>query len=356
MSQQEQNTRRVFSGNILFFYAYDVGDEIDLDRIKRKGLLPVRAVSPSPFFKNYHLPLTFDLPEEGDCILSRLHHFGIISLCYKVPYVDASFDELERLVIDAEELYGRRAERDAKKVFDAIKKTVKGKRFYHLKNSYYVLQLDPLREKISPDEFKEEYAGSIARLLRLETKRLSDYQKDDILKSATGYYGQDLIVIDSEASFVYDHEYEETIEFFELALIQQLELQYFDRLLYRHLNEIYAKGAFSIPIKAYIPLIGRALDLPVSRLARLKVDITVITEQLENSIKLVGDAYYSNLYSMLGNRLGLPGWKESVQKKMGIIDDLYTHHQAHLDGFHSEMLEIVIIILIALEAYAAFLR
>ncbi len=357
MPDQEPTTRRVLTGNILFFYAYDVGDEIDLDCIKHKELLPVRAISPSPFFKNYHLPLTFDLPSDGesDCIFSRVHHFGVISLCYKVPY-EGTLDEVERIVIEAEETYGRRAERDAKRVYDALKNTVKGPRFYHLKNSYFVLQLDPIREKISAEEFKEQYAGAIARLLRLETKKLSDYQKDDILRTATGYYGQDLIVIDSEASFVYDQEYEETIEFFELALIQQLELQYFDRLLYRHLNTIYAEGAFRIPIKAYIPLVGRALDLPISRLARLKVDITVITEQLENSIKLVGDAYYSNLYSMLGNRLGLPGWKESVQKKMSIIDDLYSHHQAHLDGFHSEMLEIIIIILIALEAYAAFVR
>ena len=82
----------------------------------------------------------------------------------------------------------------------------------------------------------------------------------------------------------------------------------------------------------------------------------MITEQLESSIKLVGDAYYSKLYSMLGNRLGLEGWKNSIQKKMTIIGDLVSHHQAHLDAFHGEMLEIVIIILIAFEAYHAFIR
>ena len=82
----------------------------------------------------------------------------------------------------------------------------------------------------------------------------------------------------------------------------------------------------------------------------------MITEQLESSINLVGDAYYSNLYSMLGDRLGLPGWKESIQKKMTIIGDLYEHHQSHLDAFHAELLEVVIIVLIALEAYAAFWR
>ena len=159
MPAQKSSPRRVFSGNILFFYAYDVGDEINLNLIKRTELLPVRAVSPSPFFKNYHLPLTFDLPSEGeqsDCIFSRVHHFGAISLCYQVPY-QGTFDELERILIEAEELYGRRAERDAKKVYDAIQKTVKGKRFYQLKNSYFVIQLDPVREKISAEEFKFDH-------------------------------------------------------------------------------------------------------------------------------------------------------------------------------------------------------
>ncbi len=363
VSEVHEPSKHTFTGNILLFYAFDIGDEIDLNEIKKSELLPTRAVSLSPYFKNYHIPLAFRMPleatedakTESDCILSRIHHFGVLSFCYCVPF-EATFDVLGRTIIEMDERYNRKSERDAKEVFDKILRTIRKPRFYHLKKEYFVIHVNPLKERISPEDFKDLYGSKIATMLRLETQKLSDYQRDEILASTTGYYGQDFIIIDSQASFVYDDEYFETIEFFESANIQQLELQYFDRLLYKQLNYFYSEGSFKIPLKAYMPLIGRTVELPITRLSKLRVDISVITEQLENSISMAGEAYYSKLYAMLVEKLSIPAWKVSINKKLSIIHDIYSIYQDHLDAIHEEILTVVIIILIAIEAFGTFAK
>lgn len=350
-----------FVGNILLFYAFDVGDDIDLGEIKQKNLVNTCVVPLSTYFKNYHIPLSFRMADETDlqeqtvtgnsCISSKIYHFGVLSFCYRIPFQD-SFEDLKLKILDIKKSFDEKSDIDARNTFKAIYPAIKKPRFYSLKNSYFAVQVHPLKDKVTAEEFKERYGERIASLLRLEIYNLSDYQKDQILESATGYYGQDLIIIDSEASFIYDDEYYEPLEFFESANIQKLELQYFDRLLDQKLNFFYGQNAFEVPLKARIPLIGERLDLPVSRLASLRADISVVTERLENSIKLAGDAYYTNLYAMLVEKLALKDWRDSINRKLSIIKDVYTVHQDRLDTIHEEMLTVVVILLIGLEVVA----
>jgi len=348
------------TGNILLFYAFDLGDDIDLVKIDRKGLVQTYKIPQSHYFKEYHTPLAFwileqegsKLLERQDAILNKIHHFGVVSLCYKIPF-NASFDRLKEKVIEVKAEYDKKSYADAKAIFKKIHSAITKPHFYNLKNDYYAVHVNPLKGPISADEFKEEYGSKIASLLRLETAVLSAYQQDEILESTTGYYGEDLIIIDSEASFVYDDEFFEPMEFFESATIQQLELQYYDRVLDKRLNYFYRQKQYKVPLRAYIPLIGRRLALPAARLVRLRVDISVITERLENSIKRTGDAYFSKLYSMLVEKLSLEEWRDSINRKLDIIGDLHEVHQGHFDTFHEEMLTMVIIILIAIELTVA---
>ena len=351
------------SGNILLFYAYDISDDIELELISKKKLLSTHSAPQSTYFKNYHVPLSFRLIdskdgkniERQDCILSKLHHFGVLSFCYKISFQNSSFEDLKQKVIEVKEAYDNLSDRDAKTVFKRINPALKKPHFYNLKHDYFAVQVNPTVEKaISADDFKETFGSVIASLLRLETQTLSDYQKDEILESTTGYYGQDFIIIDSEGSFIYDSEYFEPMEFLESAHIQLLELQYYDRVLDKKLNYFYVQKPHKVPLRAYIPLLGRRLELPASRLARLRVDISVITERLESSIKMTGEAYYSTLYSMLVEKLSLCEWRDSINRKLDIIGDLYEVHQGHLDTIHEEILTLVIIVLIALEAVIAF--
>ena len=55
-------------------------------------------------------------------------------------------------------------------------------------------------------------AALLHQCYALKQKHLSEYQKNEILETAIGYYRGDLIIIDTEAAFVYDDEYEDTLD------------------------------------------------------------------------------------------------------------------------------------------------
>lgn len=354
-----------FSGNILLFYAFDVGDDIDLGHIQQKNLIDICSVPLSTYFKNYHLPLSFRMPDEvsadgqrtveSRCISSKIYHFGVFSFCYRIPFQD-SFEELKPKLIDIKKTFDEKSLADAQWTYRSIKPAISQPHFFNLKNSYFAVQVYPTKDKVTPEEFKNRYGSKIASLLKLELYTLSDYQTDEILASTIGYYGQDLIIIDSEASFVYDDEYFEPLEFFESANIQKLELQYFDRLLDQRLNDFYGQKSYNVPWTAYIPLRGEGIDLPISRLAKLRVDISVITERLESSIKMAGEAYYVNLYALLIRKMALQEWRDSINRKLAIFRDLYAVYQDRLDTIREEVLTVVIIVLIAVEVILAFIR
>lgn len=363
-SEKTQEIKHIFDGNILLFYLFDVGDDIDLEMIKKQGFIQTHVTPLSSYFKNYHAPLSFYLDETQytrlidpdmnfDCVINKLHHFGVISLCYRIPF-RSSLEDLKGQMISIKNQFDKKSLHDAEYVFKRIEIAIDTPRFYNLSRSYFAVQVNPHPDTIAPLTFKEQYGSKIASLLRLETQKLSDYQTDEILEATIGYYGQDLVIIDGEGSFIYDDEYFEQMEFFESANLQLLELQYFDRLLDEELNVFYRQPTFKIPLSAYIPLISGRIDSASSRLARLRVDISVITKRLETSITSVGDAYYSRIYAILNEKLAIKEWRDSIHGNLDIIQDLYRVHQDRLDAIHGELLEFIIILLIAIEVIIMF--
>ncbi len=335
-----------FNGNILFFYLFDIGDQVNLEVIKSQGLLTLSEGYLSPF-KYYQAPLSFE-PRGPDSFFNKIYEFGVLSLCYKVPFSE-SLDQLKAEISALRAQYDQKSLEDAGQVYQSILPAIHKPSLYNLKWSYIVIQVNPVSEYNNPEDFKKQFGPKIASLLRLETHGLSDYQKDEILSSVTGYYGEDLIIIDSSASFIYDNEYHEALELIEAANLERLELQYFDRVLEKELRNQYTLEKHKIPLLSYVPVLGRMFELPVSQLTRMRIDIAVITERLKNSIKLSGDAYYARLYSMLVKKLLLKEWRESIDKKLDIFKDLYTVYQDRLDSTHDRILTWVIIILIAAE-------
>ena len=270
-----------------------------------------------------------------------------MSLVYKVPFsgtLTALRDRLNRL----DEQYESQSTHDGNTLFRLIKPFVSQQKFFHHKTSYLVIHIDPQPDVIDSAQFSKKYGPIVASALRFETTNISDYQIEDILQSTTGYYRQDLVIIDTEAAFVYDEECYELLDFFELALIQQLELQYFDKLLDTKLDDVYEHAIQPRSFYTYLPFVGTVYD-PLSELSKLKVDISVITERLDNSIKLAGEAYYSEIYRLLVKKFELDTWRSSVEKKLAIVRDVRSIYQHKINSIREDMLSVLIIVLIFIE-------
>lgn len=347
----------VFSGNIFIFQAFDIGDDINLEGIKQTSSVLVRPRTLSKYFKNYHMPLSIDLPHPHSSsrfATASIHSFGVISLVYKIPFRDTLENVRKELnLLDAE--FQEQSVIDAGSIFRVIKQYVKQSRFFHLRTSYVVIQVDTQPETIGTVELKEQYGGIIADMLRFETETLAEHQRNEMLASAIGYYRGDLFIIDTHAAFVYDEDYQDVLDLFEFANIQQLELQYFDRMLDKQLTSVYLHEVRRIPFKLYLPFFGSSKD-PVEALNVLKVEISVIIERLKSSIKLAGEEYISELYSRLVDKLDLNNWKAAIESKLSIIKDINSVHQRKIDSYREDLLSVLIIVLIFIELVVGILH
>jgi len=367
-------TRDLFVGDIILFYAYDVGDDINLEMIKSLHLVPTYSTPLSARFKNYHIPVSYhlrgdNLISDGDgqehftqaehsvfdldsddtlikpkCyVLSKIHGFGVLSYCYRIPF-KGSFERLKKKLIEIKAEYDQIADAHAYDTFKKIQDAISSPQFCNLKNDYFTVHVSPQRSRLSGERLMERYAPDIASLLRLEVSSLSSYQQDAILRSRTGYYGDELIIIDSSSSFVYDDACYDSMELFEFVTIQLLELQCFDRLLDRRLHIFYTY---------HLDLPKSKEALSIADLAQLRVDISVISERLENSIRRSGDEYYTNIYERLVRKLSIDRWREAVQRKLAIIRDLYEVRQTSKDLLFHKRWTLVIVALIAVESIIA---
>ncbi|MFA6065912.1 MAG: hypothetical protein WC707_01900 [Candidatus Babeliaceae bacterium] len=350
--------RHNFTGHIYIFHSFDVGDDINLDYVKQHNLITRHQMIHSKYFKNYHIPLAVELPSQQQSIhaeIAKLHNFGVITLRYKIPF-NSTLQQLRTDINDIDDAYHNQSVSDAGAIFKSVKSAIKQPRFFHLRKSYVLIQVNTQPDIFDAIKIKETYGNIIASTLRFETETLSEYQKNEILETALGYYRGDLIIIDTEAAFVYDDEYEEILDLFEFANMQHLELQYFDRVLDQKLNAVYEQEVKTLPIQAYLPFWGTIINDPVGELGKLRVDISVITERLENSIKLVGEQYYSELYSLLVQKLDLTNWKESINNKLSIIHDIGSVYQNKVDVMRQDVFSILIIILIFMEFIVGILH
>lgn len=346
-----------FSGHVYMFFAFDIGEDINFEAVKQSNDLNVNPVNLSKFFKNYHAPLGIELPDHDKsthCIDMKLHQFGAISITYKVP-ISNTFHDLKSQLIAIDEEYQPRSINDALAIFKRIKPFVSKSNFFHLRSYYTVIQID-CDNDFNGAQIKDNFGHEIAALLRFETQTLSEYQKQEVLTSSVGYFKKDFIIIDTEAAFIYDPQYAELLDFFEFGNIQQLELQYFDKLLDKQMTVIYEDKNRSLPTLAYFPFIGSRYFDPVGDLTKLKVDISVITERLENSIKLVGETYYSEIYDEIVLNLDLKSWKDSIEKKFKIIKEVQYDYQNKIDTTREDVLTTLIIILIMIELMVAIIK
>src|SRR5438105_3217763 len=129
----DQSDRREFNGHIYFFHSFDIGEDINLDKVKNQHLVMRKPLAYSRYFKNYHIPLAIELPhphESSHCESAKLHNFGVITLRYKIPFI-SSIEELKQSLSTLEDEYHDQSVSDAGAIFKRIKTAIKQPRFFH---------------------------------------------------------------------------------------------------------------------------------------------------------------------------------------------------------------------------------
>jgi hypothetical protein len=161
----------------------------------------------------------------------------------------------------------------------------------------------------------------------------------------------DATLIDTDVTLLFDPEGEDVRAVIEFANTQLLEMRYLDVQLDEALERAYdLLGQWRGPRRFLPSPYGAALR----RLGRLQLDAAVLFEQVTNALKLIGEQYLTRVYGLVSRRFHLAEWDVSISRKLQTLDSIYGKMADRAASLRMELLEWIIIVLIAVSIVLPF--
>ena len=354
---------KVQRGEVLVYRVFDIGSEIDLDkveslfedkRLKERFKLDRKhntslIISSSPV--SVHLG-NFDIrlvdKQVSAKLIAKVWHFGTVSLCFQIPIVEGTtWPELVRIAswIEKDEEIEIFARAKAKEFQDDIQHAIPVLNEWVLNEDYVMYFVQELSGYSGPILGLTEKADIPALILAESKEALADSIKKQILENVFQYSVDDLVVVDWNSAFIYEPSGSMDVPLIiEFALNQLLELRYYDDLLDQRLNTLYngvvghKKGLFS---NKYSRIAEEA--------GQFYLEISEIVENVENSFKTVGDFYLATIFRATSKRFRFYDWQKSINEKLGNMAEVSKLLHSEVNESRNQILEITIVILIAIE-------
>ncbi len=355
-------------GTCHVLFAYDVGFSVDLaDAERRIAALTQRgSFRKSPraprFFEYQPAPLrvtqritpvpigAFETAATADIVI---YDFGAVCVAYAIP-LTGGLTELRALgaaLFDHVQLE-EHSRAGVAALLQTISPAVSKLGISHAIEDYVIYQVDALRPARPPRELVAEHATWFAQVLRGEDAPLSRQETEDALAFQLSFRPQDLTVIDWNAALLFDPDPEDVRTVLEFANVEALELRFLDDRLDLALNQAYS--ALARRRRWGRTVGGRATDL--RRIAQLQMDAAVLFEGVNNPLKLLGDQYLARVYRAASQRFHLADWDASILRKLQTIESLYDKISDRHANRRMEVLEWIIILLIAVEIVLSLVR
>ena len=219
-----------------------------------------------------------------------------------------------------------------------------------MEETYFVFQLNP-KSKYSLDKLLDKNQLLFAQILRSEDEVLSAGEITESLRQRISYGPNDLVVLDWAAALIMDTDCADTLAVLDFANAKLLEMRYLDNRLENMLEEAYRMiHSRGFHWQRFFRPYGKA----VGRLAELMADASAEFEAVNNAIKLTNDQYLARVYRLAAERFHLYAFDEYIARKLKALWDI---HQVFIDRAshrRQEVLEWIIILLIAFEIVIFF--
>jgi hypothetical protein len=351
-------------GCIRIFLFYDVGEAFDLEKLR--GLLGPRGGPTKPDFPRRtpdHVrfetppiaepsePLTLHGGEHVVCSI-KYYEYAIVEVQLEVGFEG----DWEALVAQAArwmdapdvEPEGRAV---LAKHLQKINPAVIKPREEWLQEDFLVVDLHEIGEGGGPlftaEQLLASHGDKIIQVIRGEQTTLARSTTDRLLEGHLSYYPTDLLVVGSTAAFVYDRPEEatRTIQILTYAKMQLLEFRYYDNFMTRVLSDVYN----TLDRKKAVSLFRWTLPSEANRLNTIRLDVMELTERIDNAIKFVSDTFYARAYRLAAARVGVPEYRDLVEKKLETAGELYGFMVAQFNEARLFLLEAAITILCFLD-------
>lgn len=341
--------------SIRFYRIYDTGMEIDLDLLEEKLARTfsttrtnfVRVKPKSIILENKPILIKTD-PIETEIegrryklgVSARIYDIGAFSICFIYENSEGDYSDLEETALQL----------------------AAGDPLSNLFSDYVNLigsSLKPLIKDFSYDtEFYEDYTiyatdtaeitGDPVILLMGERADYSAQMRDEVTKNTQSYTKDDLAILSWDSALLCSPENpQDLIDLIEFANVQVLELRYYDMELNRQMEKMYDNINHADRLPNFLRT--RKYHSIMTELMERNAEISEVIEKVRNLIKITENVYYAQIYETTLKVVRCSQWTESVSRKTEIIQDNYSMLSDEVRIQHSNFLEWIVIILIAME-------
>ena len=96
-----------------------------------------------------------------------------------------------------------------------------------------------------------------------------------------------------------------------------------------------------------------AVEKTIAELAELRMEAVLLSERVDNTLKLIGDLYLARVHAAAARKVYLGDWDTAISRKLDIIGNLYELLVDRARNAQSHTLELVVIALILAEILIA---
>lgn len=348
--------------------AYEIGLAIDLERAERhissnrqRGSL--RHKRRAPYYFEYQpapLRVTYTLDPVSVAGFATaasvdvvIYDFGAASVQFSIPLHGgfARLLDLSESLWDHAEL-ARLGRRIVNEVVRSIEPAITKPAVSDFAEDYVIYQIEQLHPTQAPEQVIVDHAALLSQILRAERERLSHEEIRDALSCQIAFGEHDRTLIDWNATLLFDRDADDVRAVLEFANVELLELRYLDDCLDVALDEAYETSSRQ-PNRLRIFLGNATRDL--WHIAQLQMDSAVLYESVNNALKLLGDQYLARVHRLASQRFHLNAWNASILRKLETLEGNYQRIADFSANRRIEVLEWIIIILIAIEIIMAFI-
>jgi hypothetical protein len=352
-------------GTCYILFAFDVATSIDVTAAQRsvasadrREILQHRRRAPEYFgYQAPPLMITqasdsiavspdgrFSTADRVECVA---FDFGAVSVMYSVPIAGpvTGLLELSDLLYENAALK-EDARRRVESFLDAIYGAVARRHVSSFVEDYAIYHIDELASP-EPDVEAQvlRHAPLVARILRSARSVLSTQETADAMACRIAFAPDDAAFIDWNAAVLVGSDMADVRAVLEYANVELLEMRFLDDRLDGALERSYALLAR----RGWRRLIPWQDTMDLRVIGELQADGVRLFEGVNNALKLLGDQYLARVYRLAAQRLHLPAWDSSILRKLGALESLYQKMSDYQTTRRLEMLEWIVILLIAFE-------
>ena len=361
------NEVRVRGGRVAATRLYDLAYEVDLDRVElelRESTTRATLARTRPKAVFYtRAPVDISLGRakvslySGEAevdVTARIYAFGAARLSYALSVEGVPWDSYVQLVNEMAALLDRPApwEGDIGRVRSLIAAALVKPSQAGLEVDYVFATVHAFDPAVAGEVLSQQL--DLVPLLTGDTRPLAQKARQDVLRHAYSYYGDDLVVISWSRALILEPAGDTDVaDILAVAHAQLLEYRYFDELLDAELPRMYdrierARGTFFTLARRRHAQLARSLHA-------LLAEVTEVSERIENALVVTEDVYLAKVYDAALEQFRVRAWGVAVDHKLAIIRDTYTALYDEAATARAEYLEMAIVLLIVLEIVLAFL-